>query len=361
MQRLDRYAKRILLVFILLAFVLPLVAAKTQAQGVTRFRLPFDGTYRITAYFDHKYPTYGQDSYEPIVVYTGEDRKTCPEAYESWTTQGPYCYDGHDGVDYSMCNVPVLAAAAGTVISDGYAYGLTVKIEHAGGYVTWYSHLASESVTPGDRVSAGELIGVAGSTGTQACHLHFSVWLSSQRTDPYGWRGDYADPLPGGPAQCLWNDGQCTAVVVEDESEWFYRYGNGWEWFHRGWGWTMRYSANEQGGSAEREARWRPHLIHGGPYSVYAFIPAQNATTSNAQYIVNDKYGSHQVSLNQNAYSDEWVSLGSYDFWDDSISGWVQLESVTGETSGSRDVGFDAVKFQQYRIYVPTGLNNYQP
>ncbi|MEZ4593877.1 MAG: hypothetical protein R3D55_22450, partial [Chloroflexota bacterium] len=49
--------------------------------------------------------------------------------------------------------------------------------------------------------------------------------------------------------------------------------------------------------------------------------------------------------VNQLAYSDQWVSLGTYTFRGSS-SDYVSLSDVTGEKYLSRIVGFDAVKWE---------------
>lgn len=56
----------------LLSFVL---SARVHAGGGVKLRPPFeraDGTYRVTAYFDHQNPNYGDDDY--IWIYNGERR-----------------------------------------------------------------------------------------------------------------------------------------------------------------------------------------------------------------------------------------------------------------------------------------------
>jgi murein DD-endopeptidase MepM/ murein hydrolase activator NlpD len=58
-------------------------------------------------------------------------------------------------------------------------------VTHAGGYQTVYAHLASIDVAPGDKVSAGSLLGRAGATGrTTGPHLHFEVRRDGQSVDP---------------------------------------------------------------------------------------------------------------------------------------------------------------------------------
>lgn len=335
-----------------------LFGSEAEAQGGIRLRQPFAGTYRLTAYVDHRSPNYTYDG--NVVVYNGEERLNCPDCGEAWTSQGPYCYDGHDGTDYALpCGTPVLAAAADTVTFVGWEYGYTIKIDHGNGYSTWYAHLQPNSflVSVGEEVTSGQQIALSGTSGTGACHLHFGIYHSGAPTDPFGWRGNWSDPLSDGPAICLWGDSQCFEVVVEDESDWFYKYGTGWDWDCHGNGWTMRRVANRQT-SESAYARWRPDLPHTGPYAVFAFVPAVHATTTNAKYIVHDRDGDHPVSISQLSYSDEWVYLGSYNFWK-GILGYVYLDNATGEDNGSREVCFDSIKFRQFRVYIPIALKNY--
>lgn len=96
----------------------------------------------------------------------------------------------HDGTDFGVpCGTKVHAAAAGTVISTGPegAYGRTIRIRHNGSSVTSYSHLSSERVSVGDRVSAGRVVGRSGNTGmSTGCHLHFMVRKDGRPINPMG-------------------------------------------------------------------------------------------------------------------------------------------------------------------------------
>ncbi|MEV7993713.1 M23 family metallopeptidase [Streptomyces sp. NPDC086077] len=92
----------------------------------------------------------------------------------------------HTGVDFAAASgTPLKAVGEGTVVSAGWAgsYGNQVVIKLADGYYAQYAHLSSLSVAGGQTVTAGQQIGLSGSTGNSTGpHLHFEI-----RTTPdYG-------------------------------------------------------------------------------------------------------------------------------------------------------------------------------
>ena len=114
-------------------------------------------------------------------------------------TTGWYYSSGslHGAVDFSGSGIsgsPAYAVADGyvvtsTAVTDGHgnytSYGNYVLIAHYNGLYTLYAHLSSRSVSTGQTVSQGQVIGAVGSTGNSSGpHLHFEV-----RTSP----GKYAN------------------------------------------------------------------------------------------------------------------------------------------------------------------------
>ena len=94
-------------------------------------------------------------------------------------TQGLH---GYNGVDYGMpIGTPLYASAAGTVLiakNSGYngGYGDYVVIQHGNGTQTVYGHMSSVSVSVGQKLVQGQLIGYSGNTGkSTGPHLHFEI------------------------------------------------------------------------------------------------------------------------------------------------------------------------------------------
>ena len=79
------------------------------------------------------------------------------------------------------CGNTMYASNAGEVIMAGwyYGYGNAVMIAHnVSGkiYTTLYGHMNSLSVSAGQSVSRGQVIGTVGNTGYSfGCHLHFQI------------------------------------------------------------------------------------------------------------------------------------------------------------------------------------------
>lgn len=108
---------------------------------------------------------------------------------------------GHEGVDLpAKTGDPVYAVADGVVhmvhpAPTGHNYGTHVRIDHAGGYQSIYAHLSALQVQEKQRVTAGQVIGLAGSTGNSTGpHLHFS--LKKANAESPGYPGNFIDPLP---------------------------------------------------------------------------------------------------------------------------------------------------------------------
>ena len=94
----------------------------------------------------------------------------------------------HSGVDLkTKPNDEIYAAFDGEVVASGpyYGYGNCIRIKHAYGLETLYSHQSKNMVKKGDKVKAGQVIGLTGRTGRATTeHLHFEVSFDGKRLDP---------------------------------------------------------------------------------------------------------------------------------------------------------------------------------
>lgn len=154
---------------------------------------------------------------------------------------GQMSYDGHKGTDIGLANealirdtVPVLAAAAGTVVGvrdgepDAGASGIAaakaagrecgngVRIDHGDGWVTQYCHLKEGSllVQSGQRVEAGQSLGAVGLSGmTEFPHVHVTLSREGEVVDPF--RGIEGGPECGLGRQPLWDNTTLAALAAQ--------------------------------------------------------------------------------------------------------------------------------------------------
>ena len=96
----------------------------------------------------------------------------------------------HRGIDFgARWGTPIHAAADGQVTRAGWAggYGRQVRLAHAAGLASSYSHMSSLSVAPGSLVRQGQLIGYVGSSGlSTGPHLHYEVYRGGVAINPIG-------------------------------------------------------------------------------------------------------------------------------------------------------------------------------
>ncbi len=95
----------------------------------------------------------------------------------------------HKGVDFSTSSrlLPIQATAAGTVVTATFHpdFGYYVVIDHLNGYTTLYAHCSELTVSAGDKVKAGDIIGITGSTGiSTGIHCHYEIQYNGSYVDP---------------------------------------------------------------------------------------------------------------------------------------------------------------------------------
>jgi murein DD-endopeptidase MepM/ murein hydrolase activator NlpD len=193
---------------------------------------PFDGQYPVYNLVDHDLPLPGE-----IRAATVADKEL---TYCGIQALG--LAEGYPGYAFGLpAGTPVLAAADGEVIAAGtmppFACPLTMRLvddqqavdlrhDTLGnvGFITRYVHLSKVLVKPGDKVVAGQRIGLSGQSGCALGPLlYFEVKrLTGTRTgqptvvDPYGWDGPGDDPWAknerGAESLYLWKDGEAPTL-----------------------------------------------------------------------------------------------------------------------------------------------------
>ena len=94
----------------------------------------------------------------------------------------------HSGVDLGASSgTPIIATRSGIVTLAEYSWsaGYWVTIDHMDGFESKYLHMTHYIVKKGDYVSAGQVIGYVGSTGTSTGpHLHFGIYYNGNSVNP---------------------------------------------------------------------------------------------------------------------------------------------------------------------------------
>ena len=86
---------------------------------------------------------------------------------------------------------------------------------------------------------------------------------------------------------------------------------------------------------------WTPNLAALGNYTVKVFVPATGATATQATYTIDPGYGTPTtVTIDQNAYANAWVNLGT--FW---LGEHANASLTNLGTTSSADLAFTAMAF----------------
>jgi len=226
---------------------------QTPAPGAMQVQMPFlnrpfTGDYPLGNYMDHdrpEGPRVASGGYQ--LTWRGQHAIPCSSAAGRRPCVG---YDSHTGYDWALPeNTPLLAMADGDVLTAGLGAAsacvlmneevnapLIVRIGYRAPngetYTSAYVHLNRVDVAVGQRVTAGQQIGLSGVTGcvgfsapgVKYAHLHLDVGRAANTnngqlsyTDPYGWAGPGEDPYKTNPDGTetfwLWNPNQAPSLV----------------------------------------------------------------------------------------------------------------------------------------------------
>ena len=151
----------------------PVAAFKESQAPYEEYGIPKNVTYEK--------PEIGKTLFLPV-----SGSVTSGFGYREHPTDGKVRF--HYGLDIGAAEGSEAAAAAdGTVaaIGDSTTYGLYVILEHEGGFKSLYAHLQEISVTDGEAVTAGQTVGLVGSTGnaTGPC-IHLELIVNGSYVNP---------------------------------------------------------------------------------------------------------------------------------------------------------------------------------
>lgn len=97
----------------------------------------------------------------------------------------------HDGMDFASPTGTLVYATGDAIVTDASwnsSYGKMVELDHGYNYTTRYAHLSEMTVTPGQKVKRGDLIGKVGSTGkSTGAHLHYEVRFKGIPQNPVNY------------------------------------------------------------------------------------------------------------------------------------------------------------------------------
>jgi murein DD-endopeptidase MepM/ murein hydrolase activator NlpD len=341
-----------LFLFVLTALLVGLFiqTQPTAAQTQQFLYRPYYGDWPgYTAWMDHHNPgtldnwVHNRKGQESVQVCDTTKATTNEDRYR-------YCYGGHEGLDYPLSYLPVVAAAPGVIKYSGWHFplnrdvglGLMVEIEHNHNntlYRTQYGHLSMIRLMSGVTTQRWQ-IGTSGNTGySSGAHLHFDVRVlhnnSWKWTDPLS----YEDTVPPSGADPLDPDSQylfvdnplqtrparSTEHLVDDGATGYTDaclYGTYYWWTVSGYGYSNdhRYTLSN-GTTVDCLANFSMSLPSQGEYEVEVYIPDWNASSrsSAVRYTIYHADpgtpGNATVIVDQRRIGgNRWISLGRHKF-----------------------------------------------
>ena len=127
------------------------------------------------------------------ILKNGYEYMTSAYGNRTYWYNGKQVSDFHLGIDVVSSKYGtdyIVAFDSGKVVYAGMngSYGNVVYIDHGNGYQTRYAHQKYLSVSVGQTVSKGQVIGYMGTTGNSTGnHVHFEVRLNGNTVNPYDY------------------------------------------------------------------------------------------------------------------------------------------------------------------------------
>jgi murein DD-endopeptidase MepM/ murein hydrolase activator NlpD len=166
-------------------------------------------------------------------------------------------------------------------------------------------------------------------------------------------KAEYFESTGAALLQLSWQPVQGVAQFICDDGDGCLALSGPSAYWHRatscgtsalGYGGDM-YWTYVNGSTVSNSARWTPALGGPGTYQLSVFVPRCNGTSQQAKYRIVHNGVSEVRTVNQNAYYDVWVSLGSFSFAG-SGGEYVELTDATGEAyTTRRQLAVDAIRW----------------
>lgn len=143
-----------------------------------------DSAFREVVEQEDRFSVFEQASKNTDIVFTSPIKGEITQGYDA--------KDKHFAIDIAVDkDTPIKAVADGTVIFSGFTAdtGYVIILEHGQGYISVYKHNATNYKEQNELVKAGEVIAIAGSTGTFSTgpHLHFELWGDGYPVNPINY------------------------------------------------------------------------------------------------------------------------------------------------------------------------------
>ncbi|MGB2128646.1 MAG: M23 family metallopeptidase [Flavicella sp.] len=132
---------------------------------------------------------YREDRYSLFAFNSNSNNTSFAAPVKGVITQTYDAKSKHYAVDVAVSDkTPVLAVSNGTVLFASWTSdtGYVIVIEHTNNYISVYKHNKVVYRSQGDIVKTGEVIAMAGSSGTLSTgpHLHFELWYQGYAVNP---------------------------------------------------------------------------------------------------------------------------------------------------------------------------------
>lgn len=250
---------------------------------------------------------------------------------------------------------PTLSSPLNTTV-----FGTTVNLAWGSTYgVVQYSVEVATDTAFTSVVASGTPTGASLAVGTLTTGQYY--WRV--RAENYSYTGDWSatgsfylqtdgtPPTPPPPAPIIVSPTLSPAVGTVCASHWYKVAGTGYNKTNV----YLTLNTNKTANSTN-SGKWKPNIPLGGQYKVEVYIghhiginwscPTKyvNGDTSDARYKIYYAGGNTTKVINQLPLDNQWAYLGTY-YFNAGTAGYVFLNDLNGETSLTRTVSFNVVRF----------------